>query len=95
MIPTLILFGLLFGRWWRLALVIGAVGWPVLLLATGTAAADAELFGVAGLAFANTGVGVAVHRGVLWGTRRYRRANRHNALGRPNPSRDGGDHPGG
>ena len=94
MIPTLILFGLLFGRWWRLALVIGAVGWPVLLLATGTAAADAELFGVAGLAFANTGVGVAVHQGVLWGARRCRR-ERHSAPRRPNPARDGGDHPGG
>lgn len=94
MIPTLILFGLIFGRWWRLALIVGAIGWPVLLLATGTAAANADLIGVAALAFANTGVGVAVHQGVLWGARWYWRAYRQNAAGRRNPSRDGGDHRG-
>jgi hypothetical protein len=94
MIPTLILFGLIFGRWWRSALIVGAVGWPVLLLATGTASADADLIGVAGLALANTGVGVAVHQGVLWGARRYRRAIRPNAPDRRNAPRDGGDHRG-
>src|SRR6266508_4391883 len=32
MIPTLILFGLVFGRWWRLCLTAAALGWPVLLV---------------------------------------------------------------
>ena len=34
MIPTLIVLGLVVGRWWRTALVVGALGWPVALLTT-------------------------------------------------------------
>ena len=34
MIPTRILFGLIFGRWWCLSLIAAAMGWPVVLLAT-------------------------------------------------------------
>lgn len=73
MIPTMILFGLLLGRWWRTALVVGAVGWAVLLLATGVIGiADvpgAMLFGLV-----NTGVGVGIHQAVLHLVRRLRPA---------------------
>lgn len=65
MIPTLILFGLIFGRWWRLSLVAAAVGWPVLLVATDTMDVEVGLLGAAGFAVINAGVGVLVHQGVL------------------------------
>ncbi|MGH2660198.1 MAG: hypothetical protein ACRDHS_11175, partial [Actinomycetota bacterium] len=34
-IPTLLLIGLVFGRWWRIAIPVAVLGWPVLLIATG------------------------------------------------------------
>jgi hypothetical protein len=64
-IPTLILFGLIFGRWWHLCLVVATVGWPLLLVETDVMDADArQLFGAAFLAAINTSVGVLVHQGV-------------------------------
>ncbi len=77
MIPTLILFGLLFGRWWRFALVAAAIGWPLALVLLddlghdGWAPVTAAL-----LAIANTAVGVAVHQAALWSVRRLRRWRR-------------------
>ena len=94
MIPTLILFGLVFGRWWRSALIAAAIGWPILLLATGTVAAGADLIGAAGLAIANAGAGVAVHQGALWSLRRYRQARQGHDLGKGRPSHAGDGHPG-
>lgn len=74
MIPTMILFGLVFGRWWRLSLVAAALGWPALLVAGGVMDVDVPLLAeAAGLAVANTAVGVLVHQGVLLAVRRYRR----------------------
>jgi hypothetical protein len=64
-IPTLILFGLVFGRWWRLCLVTAAVGWPVLLVVDDTMDVEVGLLGAAGLAVINAGIGVLVHQGVL------------------------------
>jgi hypothetical protein len=78
-IPTLILFGLVFGRWWRLSLVAAAVGWPALLVATGVMDVQVELLGAAGLAVTNAGVGVLVHQGAL---RALRVLRRRHALGR-------------
>jgi hypothetical protein len=64
-IPTLILFGLIFGRWWHLCLVVATVGWPLLLVETDVMDAEVrQLFGAAFLAVINTGVGVLVHQGV-------------------------------
>jgi hypothetical protein len=31
----MILAGLIFGRWWRATLIGAAIGWPLLLIATG------------------------------------------------------------
>ncbi len=93
MIPTLILFGLVFGRWWRLALIAAAIGWPVLLLATGTAAAGPVLIGAAGVAIANTGAGVTIHQGARWVVRRYRQARRGKAVGKRSPSHAGDGDP--
>jgi hypothetical protein len=71
-IPTLILFGLVFGRWWRSSLIVAAVGWPVLLLATDVIGVGPALLGASGLAIANTAVGVLVHQVILRLSRRLR-----------------------
>jgi hypothetical protein len=65
-IPTLILFGMVFGHWWRLSLVAAAVGWPLLLVATDAMNVEVGLLGAAGLAVINAGIGVLVHQSVLW-----------------------------
>jgi hypothetical protein len=70
--PTLILVGLVFGRWWRLTLIAAIIGWPVLLLATGVMHIQLGLLGAAELAAVNTGVGVAIHQAVRLAVRRVR-----------------------
>lgn len=72
MIPTMIVVGLLLGYRWRTALVAAAVGWPALLLATGTIDAGGIL-PAAVLGVVNAAVGVAVVQGGLWGLRHLRR----------------------
>lgn len=72
MIPTLILLGLVFGRWWRSSLIAAAVGWPVLLIATDVMSVEAGLLGASALAIMNAAVGVLVHQVILWTTRRLR-----------------------
>lgn len=72
MIPTMILFGLIFGRWPRSAILIGTLGWLLVLLADHTISVGALLLGAAGYAFINTGVGVVVHQVVLRLVRRLR-----------------------
>lgn len=73
MIPTMIIFGLIFGRWWLVTLAAAAVGWPLLLVATSVAEVDASLIGAAALAIVNAGIGVLVHQGFLHGYRHLRR----------------------
>lgn len=70
MIPTMILFGLLLGRWWRLSLGAAAVAWPLLLLADGVVSVVPVLLGAAVLGVANAAVGVAAHQAVLQLVRR-------------------------
>jgi hypothetical protein len=72
----LILFGLLFGRWWRFSLVTAALGWPVALVATDVMSVRSGLLGASVLAIANTGVGVLIHHGVLRTTRNVRQIRR-------------------
>lgn len=72
MIPTLILFGLVFGRWWRFSIVLAAVGWPIILVLTDVMNLEWGLFGAAALAVVNTLVGVTVHQVVLLFVRRAR-----------------------
>lgn len=73
MIPTMMVLGLVLGRWWHLALATAAVGWPLLLLAGGVVEPGVALLGAALLAVANAGVGVLLHQAVLQGYRRLRR----------------------
>lgn len=72
MIPTMILFGVVFGRWWLITLVVAALGWPVLLVATDVVDVNAGLIGAAALSVANAGVGVLVHRGLRYAYRHLR-----------------------
>ena len=60
MIPTMILFGLVLGRWWKSAIAAGAVVWPAILV-------------LAALGAANTAAGVAVHQAALRLVRSIRR----------------------
>ena len=84
MIPTMILFGLVFGRWWKPTLLVGAIFWPLILMWDGvyrdiidpdvstTGGPIGFTIGAALLGFFNTGLGVALHQGVL---QLLRRAN--------------------
>jgi hypothetical protein len=69
----MIVFGLVFGRWWRSALVLSAVIWDVLLVADGVMGFELGLLGAALLAMANAGIGVLVHQTVLQACRCLRR----------------------
>jgi len=73
MIPPMILFGAIFGRWWLLTLVAAALGWPLLLVVTDVVGVNASLVGAAALAAANAGLGVLIHQGLLHGYLRLRR----------------------
>lgn len=74
MIPTVILWGLIFGRWWKATLIGSAVAWPAVLVADGVMGLEPEqLTAAALLAVVNAAVGAAVHQGVLWLVRRVRR----------------------
>ncbi|HEU5242184.1 MAG TPA: hypothetical protein VFU25_09225 [Ornithinibacter sp.] len=79
MIPTMILVGLVLGRWWRAALVAAAVGWPVLLALTGLLDSPTAALWSSVLAVANAGVGVLVHQGVLHAYRYLARRDQHAA----------------
>jgi hypothetical protein len=58
-IPTLLLVGVVVGRWW--VVPASALVWVALLLATGTVDSGGVL-AAAGLAAANAVVGVLVHK---------------------------------
>lgn len=74
MIPTMILFGLISGRWWKTSMVVGTLAWPLLLLATEIIQSPPEVLGAAGLGLVNTLAGVVVHQLAL---RLVRFAYRH------------------
>ncbi|SDS22925.1 hypothetical protein [Microlunatus soli] len=62
MIPTVILLGLVLGRWWRSALVFGTIGWPVVLLLGGLSPSAPDIAAAAGLGFVNVLAGVTLHQ---------------------------------
>lgn len=69
MIPTMILFGLVLGRWWRPTLLLAAIVWPAMLVADGVMDVDARLLPAAGLGVLNAAVGILIHQAVLGLTR--------------------------
>lgn len=79
MIPTMIVFGLVFGRWWMSALIAAAIFWPVLLLWDGALQQSPtgqplvmNILLAAGLAVANAAIGVAIHQLILFVVRKAR-----------------------
>jgi hypothetical protein len=72
MIPTMILVGLVFGRWWRSTLIAAAVLWPALVAWTAGPVTVGQLIGASLLGVANAAVGVLVHQALLRLVRRGR-----------------------
>lgn len=72
MIPTMIVFGLVLGRWWKSTIAAGAVVWPATLILVGIIG-GADVLVAAALGAANAAVGVAVHQGALGLVRLIRR----------------------
>jgi len=66
MIPAMIVFGLVFGRWWRPTLVLAALIWPGMLVADNVMDVELGLLAAAGLGALNAGVGILVHQTILW-----------------------------
>ena len=62
MIPTLVFYGLVAGRWWIVA--AAAVGWPILLVYSDAMTLEPGLAGGALLAAVNAAVGVMLHKAV-------------------------------
>ena len=61
----MLLVGLVFGRWWRVAIPLGGLAWAVLLIADGTGSGLRFAFGAAVLGAANTAAGALIHQGAL------------------------------
>ena len=79
MIPTLLLAGLVFGKWWRMSIPVATIGWAVLLLATGVVHGLAQVAGAAMFGFINVTVGVLVFQAVRLAFRGDSRQHRHAA----------------
>jgi choline-glycine betaine transporter len=59
-IPTLLLVGLVLGRWWRVVIPAAAIGWAVLLIVTGVDSGIRFATAAALLGAFNVAVGVFV-----------------------------------
>jgi len=66
--------GAVFGRWWRVTLLVSAIAWPVLLIGTGAMSPGPALAGAAGFAVLNTGASALLHQGIRHDGRKVRRA---------------------
>lgn len=64
MIPTVLLVGLVFGRWWRIAIPVAVLGWPVLLITTGVGSGLRFAAAAGLLAAANVVVGVLAYQAI-------------------------------
>jgi len=62
-IPTLILVGLVFGRWWRITIPAAVVGWVALLMVDQIGSGFSFAIEAGLLAVANTVVGVLLLQG--------------------------------
>ena len=85
MIPKLILLGLLVGRWWGLAMIVGTAGWPAVLLTGGVVRTGPGLLAATDLAAINTCVGVLLYQSGL----RVVRLLRHHGAPTPAPTGQG------
>jgi hypothetical protein len=62
MIPTLLIVGLVLGRWWRVVIPAATLGWAVLLVATGVGSGLGFVFSASLIAIANVTLGVLVYQ---------------------------------
>jgi hypothetical protein len=69
--PTMIVFGVVLGRWWRLTLVAAAVVWPLLVTSDGVEITVGLLAYAAAVGVANAAVGVLAHQACLHAYRHF------------------------
>jgi hypothetical protein len=69
MIPTLLLVGLVLGKWWRIVIPAAVVGWVAVLLATRVDSGLEFVLGAAALAFVNVTIGVLLFQALWLGVR--------------------------
>src|SRR5215469_475577 len=72
--------GAVFGRWWRVTLLVSAIAWPVLLIGTGAMSPGPALAGAAGFAVLNTGASDRRLPARPFHARRHGRAGGHDRL---------------
>jgi hypothetical protein len=63
-VPTMLLVGLVFGRWWRVTIPVGTLAWVVLLIAISTGSGLPFVLGAAALGAANVFVGALVYQAI-------------------------------
>lgn len=90
MIPTMILFGLFVGRWWKSAIIVGAILWPTMVAFIGSIG-PAEVVAAAVLGGLNTALGVAVHQTGRWLVGQARRGRSKTMGDLEDGVRDGGN----
>jgi hypothetical protein len=78
-IPTVLLVGLLLGRWWKIAVPVAVVGWPALLILTGVDSGFKFAVAAGVLAAANVVVGILAYQAVRLVVRRAGAFARHAA----------------
>ncbi len=65
-IPTLLIVGVVLGKWWRVVIPAATIGWVVLLVATDVGSGVSFALGAALFAFANVTVGALLFQGLRW-----------------------------
>jgi hypothetical protein len=63
-IPTLVLAGLVLGRWWRVVIPLGIIAWIGLLIATHVGSGVGFAISAGGVALVNLAVGVIVFQSI-------------------------------
>jgi hypothetical protein len=76
-IPTVLLVGLLFGRWWKITVPVAVLGWPTVLIASGVDSGFRFAVAAGVLAAANVVVGVLAYQAVRLIVRRAAALTRH------------------
>ena len=61
MVPTIILFGFVLGRWWKVTVPLAAIVWPLILVADGFRVDVSLAFEAGLLGFANAAVGAGLY----------------------------------
>lgn len=72
MIPTMLLVGLVFGRWWWATIPLGTIAWVVATIVTGAVSTLSGAMGAAAFGAANVVVGVLLYQVSAFFVRRLR-----------------------